>query len=100
MDEDRNDEPADLSRHLLHAAARDGAAEELAELIIHGEDPNARCPFGRTALVYAVHGRHKHCVDVLLQGGAAINAVDYDKVRHCHDPFVTGIKLRHSITHS
>eukprot|EP00041_Stephanoeca_diplocostata_P030942 m.949363 g.949363 ORF g.949363 m.949363 type:complete len:1074 (-) comp23852_c0_seq1:2306-5527(-) len=84
MDESQEEAPVDLSQHLLHAAARDGAVEELAELLINGENPNDRCPFGRTALIYAVHGRHKQCVDVLLQAGAEINAVDHDKVSCCH----------------
>ena len=49
--------------------------------LLHGQElgrhnPNAFCPNGRSALVYAVHGGSKLCIDALLESGANVNLAD------------------------
>ena len=45
-------------------------------LIAYGANPNARCPYGKTTLMYAVDTNNLEIVEALLENGAEVNAVD------------------------
>lgn len=67
----------DPAQYPLHAAAVSGDVSMLGQLLNGTHcDPNALCPNGRSALVYAVHGGNRACIDVLLESGADINLAD------------------------
>jgi hypothetical protein len=66
------------------AAARDGRASELLELMNAGISVQFTCseeydvdwPVGVTALMLAAHGGHVECVKLLLNGSADVDAID------------------------
>lgn len=59
----------------LHAAARDGAAAELARLLAAGADPSAPDDSSRFGpLHHAACGGHTECIKLLLEAGANIEA--------------------------
>ena len=70
----------DPAQYPLHAAAVSADVPALAQLLNHvggpHNDPNALCPNGRSALVYAIHGGNRTCIDVLLESGADVNLAD------------------------
>lgn len=61
-------------------AAADGEPIEISKLIKGGIDVNVRdsrgCPTQRTALMHAAANGHLDVVDILIQAGATINAID------------------------
>jgi hypothetical protein len=72
-----DEQELDATRFPLHAAAVSGHFDEVSSLLHRQKcNPNALCPNGRSALVYAVHGGSKSCIDALLASGADINLAD------------------------
>lgn len=77
-------EELDPTEFPVHAAAVSGDDGLLSHLLVGGADPNALCPNGRSALVYAVHGGSKACVDVLFSAGANANLADATGITAAH----------------
>jgi ankyrin repeat protein len=74
----------DAAKYPVHAAALASDDKVLSELLIAGADPNALCPNGLTALIYAVHGQSKACIDVLFAASANPNTTDSSGTSPAH----------------
>ena len=72
--------PAEAARYTgLHAAAWQGDAARIAQLLAGGADPNSRDGHGRTPLHVATFAKRREAVRALAQGGAAMGAVENDR---------------------
>jgi len=60
----------------LHAAAAEGDAAKLRELVRTGSDLNARDGHGRTPLLVAAHRSRRDAMRALVEAGADVNAKD------------------------
>jgi hypothetical protein len=69
----------ELATPALHAAAQEGSASGVRELLDRGAAVDARASNGATALHYAAGLGHCDAADELLRGGAAIDARVSDK---------------------
>jgi ankyrin repeat protein len=72
--------PAEAARYSgLHAAAWQGDAARIAQLLAGGADPNSRDGHGRTALMVATFAKRREAVRALAKGGAALGALENDR---------------------
>jgi uncharacterized protein len=72
--------PAETGRYTgLHAAAWQGDAARIAQLLAGGADPNPRDGHGRTPLHVATFARRREAVRALAQGGADLGALENDR---------------------
>ena len=63
----------------LHAAAWQGDAARITQLLAAGADPNPRDGNGRTPLHVATVAKRRDAIRALAQGGAALGALDHDR---------------------
>ena len=63
----------------LHAAAWQGDAARITQLLAAGADPNPRDGNGRTPLHVATFAKRRDAIRALAQGGAALGALDHDR---------------------
>ncbi len=63
----------------LHAAAHEGRADRVAQLLAGGTAPDARDGHGRTPLHVATFGRHLAVVETLARAGADLGALENDR---------------------
>ena len=63
----------------LHAAAWQGDAARIAQLLAAGADPNPRDGNGRTPLHVAAFAKRRDAIRALAQGGADLGALDNDR---------------------
>ena len=68
--------PADTMNQELIAAASEGNASRIAELLQQGADVNTRDLRGRTPVMAATYGRHVKAVEALIKAGADVNLRD------------------------
>ncbi|KAH8691253.1 ankyrin repeat-containing domain protein [Talaromyces proteolyticus] len=68
--------PREMPREVtgLHLAALFGLTNTIQALLEDGHDPDAKDTGGRTPLLYAARSGHEEVVQLLLNGGADINA--------------------------
>ena len=72
--------PAEAARYSgLHAAAWQGDAARIAQLLAGGADPNARDGHGRTPLHVATFAQRREAVRALARGGADLGALESDR---------------------
>jgi len=72
--------PAEAARYGgLHAAAWQGDAARIAQLLAGGADPNARDGHGRTPLHLATFAKRRDAVRALAKGGADLGALENDR---------------------
>jgi len=72
--------PAEAARYTgLHAAAWQGDAARIAQLLAGGADPNSRDGHGRTPLHVATFAKRREAVRALAQGGADLGALENDR---------------------
>ena len=72
--------PAEAARYGgLHAAAWQGDAARIAQLLAGGADPNSRDGHGRTPLHVATFAKQRESVRALAKGGADLGALDNDR---------------------
>ena len=72
--------PAEAARYTgLHAAAWQGDAARVAQLLAAGADPNSRDGHGRTPLHVATFARRREVIRVLAQRGADLGALENDR---------------------
>ncbi len=72
--------PAEAARYTgLHAAAWQGEAARIAQLLAAGADPNSRDGHGRTPLHVATFARRREAARALSQGGADLGALENDR---------------------
>lgn len=70
--------PSDISSYGgLHLAAHEGRADDITRLIAQGADPDARDRRGRTPAHVAAFASHDAALTALAQGGADMNALEY-----------------------
>ena len=63
----------------LHAAAWQGDAARIAQLLAGGADPNPRDGHGRTPLHVATFARRREAIRALVKGGADLGALENDR---------------------
>jgi len=63
----------------LHAAAWQGDAARIAQLLAAGADPNPRDGHGRTPLHVATFARRREAIRALVKGGADLGALENDR---------------------
>ena len=63
----------------LHAAAWQGDAARIAQLLAGGADPNSRDGHGRTPLHVATFAKRREAVRALAKGGADLGALENDR---------------------
>ena len=63
----------------LHAAAWQGDAARIAQLLAGGADPNSRDGHGRTPLHVATFAQRREAVRALVKGGADLGALENDR---------------------
>jgi ankyrin repeat protein len=61
---------------MFFAAAKQGRADDLADMVTKIKDPNIKDGVGSTPLHYAAQGGHVECVNLLLKAKANINAIN------------------------
>jgi len=72
--------PAEAARYSgLHAAAWQGDAHRVAQLLAGGVNPNSRDGHGRTPLHVATFAKRREAVRALAQGGADLGALENDR---------------------
>jgi len=72
--------PAEAARYSgLHAAAWQGDAARIVQLLAGGADPNSRDGHGRTPLHVATFARRREAVQALARGGADLGALENDR---------------------
>ncbi len=72
--------PAEAARYAgLHAAAAQGDAARIAQLLAAGASPNSRDGHGRTPLQVATFAKRREAVRALANGGADLGALDNDR---------------------
>jgi ankyrin repeat protein len=72
--------PAEAARYTgLHAAAWQGDAARIAQLLAGGADPSSRDGHGRTPLHVATFAQRREAVRALAQGGADLGALENDR---------------------
>jgi uncharacterized protein len=72
--------PAEAARYAgLHAAAWQGDAARIAQLLAAGANPNSRDGHGRTPLHVATFARRPEALRALAQGGADLGALEDDR---------------------
>jgi ankyrin repeat protein len=72
--------PAEAARYTgLHAAAWQGDAARIVQLLAGGADPNSRDGHGRTPLHVATFARRREAVQALARGGADLGALENDR---------------------
>ena len=72
--------PAEAARYTgLHAAAWQGDAARIAQLLAGGADPNSRDGHGRTPLHVAAYAKRRDALRALAQGGADLGALENDR---------------------
>jgi ankyrin repeat protein len=72
--------PAEAARYTgLHAAAWQGDAARIVQLLAGGADPNSRDGHGRTPLHVATFARRREAVQALARGGADMGALENDR---------------------
>jgi hypothetical protein len=72
--------PAEAARYSgLHAAAWQGDAARVAQLLKQGADPNSRDGHGRTPLHVATFARRREVLPLLARGGADLGALENDR---------------------
>lgn len=72
--------PAEAAHYVgLHAAAWQGDAVRVAQLLAVGADPNARDGHGRTPLHLAAFAKRGEVLRALAQGGADLGALENDR---------------------
>ncbi len=72
--------PAESARYAgLHAAAWQGDAARISQLLAGGADPNSRDGHGRTPLHVATFAKRREAVRALAQGGAELGALENDR---------------------
>jgi uncharacterized protein len=72
--------PAEAARYTgLHAAAAQGDAVRIAQLLAGGANPNSRDGHGRTPLHVATFAKRREAVRALAQGGADLGALENDR---------------------
>ena len=71
---------AESTRYVgLHAAAWQGDAARIAQLLSDGADPNSRDGHGRTPLHVATFAKRREAVRALAKGGADLGALENDR---------------------
>jgi ankyrin repeat protein len=72
--------PAEAARYGgLHAAAWQGDAARIAQLLAGGAEPNSRDGHGRTPLHVATFAKRREAVRALVNGGADLGALENDR---------------------
>ena len=72
--------PSEAARYTgLHAAAWQGDAARVANLLATGADPNSRDGHGRTPLHVATFARRREALRALALGGAELGALENDR---------------------
>jgi ankyrin repeat protein len=72
--------PAEAARYGgLHAAAWQGDAARIAQLLASGADPNSRDDHGRTPLHVATFAKQRAAIEALAKGGADLGALENDR---------------------
>ena len=72
--------PAEAARYTgLHAAAWQGDAARIAQLLAQGADPNSRDGHGRTPLHVATFAKRREALRALAKGGADLGALENDR---------------------
>jgi uncharacterized protein len=72
--------PAEAARYTgLHAAAAQGDAARISQLLAAGANPNSRDGHGRTPLHVATFARRPEAVRTLARGGADLGALENDR---------------------
>jgi len=72
--------PAEAARYTgLHAAAAQGDAARIAQLLAGGANPNSRDGHGRTPLHVATFAKRREAIRALAQGGADLGALENDR---------------------
>jgi ankyrin repeat protein len=72
--------PVESARYAgLHAAAWQGDAARIAQLLAGGADPNSRDGHGRTPLHVATFAKRREAVRTLAKGGADLGALENDR---------------------
>jgi ankyrin repeat protein len=72
--------PAETARYTgLHAAAAQGDAARIAQLLAAGANPNSRDGHGRTPLHVATFAKRPEAIRTLARGGADLGALENDR---------------------
>jgi hypothetical protein len=72
--------PAEAARYTgLHAAAWQGDAARIAQLLAAGADPNPRDGHGRTPLHVATFAKRRDAIRALAKGGADLGRLESDR---------------------
>jgi len=71
---------AEVTRYTgLFAAAHQGDLAKVKKLLAAGANPNARDPYGRTAVHIATHARQRQLIRALAQAGADLELLENDR---------------------